>query len=88
VVEQLKSFISSIQDNHPQSISFSDWVEVLASLHYLKQQTFEGKKLKTFNALYELLRKKKPWVDRAIAYVACRWLSNSNLIPRIEMDVL
>lgn len=69
-----------IYNSRPKNVSALDWVELLASLYYLKNDTAEGKRVNTSNELLTLLKDKKSWYDDDVISYAITKLKGIGLI--------
>jgi uncharacterized protein YwgA len=78
-IQDCKKFISSSKPTN-EELSNIDWLELLASLHYLKNNTFEGKKTKNMVELRALLKKKKHWYKDSSISKAIKALTNVSLV--------
>lgn len=89
-VAQLASKAPTIWANRPANITESDWLELLASLHYLKHIAWwpKGKTPTDFDGAFRGLVESKPrFADRkADAYVAWGQLANVGLVESRVMS--
>lgn len=78
IINKCKKFF--LETSEPEDMTRAAWLELLASLHYLKKYTFQGKNTKNAEQLLKLLKSKKDWYDQADIEQAIQVLIKNELI--------